>query len=239
MGSGDATRPARAVVFDYGGVLTTPSRVALRGWMEQEGVLPETFSAALKEWLSRSAPPGTPIHRLETGEISAEEFNRTLAQRLRTRDGGPVAPEGLLQRMFARLDSEPAMLDLVRALRQRGVRTALLSNSWGNEYPWDVLDGLFEVTVVSADVRLRKPDPRIYRLVLDRLGLPAEQVVFVDDGAPNVDAAEQLGMRAVLHTDPADTRARIAELTATPVDVEPPIAPDGAAGAAPRGKETR
>ncbi|MER7078428.1 putative hydrolase of the HAD superfamily [Saccharopolyspora kobensis] len=213
MGSGDATRPARAVIFDYGGVLTTSGRAALHGWIEQEGIRPETFSAAIKEWLSRDAPPGTPIHRLETGELDAEDFNRTLAQRLRSIDGSPVAPEGLLQRMFARMRSEPAMLDLVRDLRAGGVRTALLSNSWGNDYPWDLLDGLFDVAVISAEVRLRKPDPRIYRMALERLELSAEQVVFVDDGAPNVDAARRLGMRTVLHTDPAATRAQVCALT--------------------------
>ncbi|MER7011836.1 HAD family phosphatase [Saccharopolyspora sp. NPDC000359] len=212
MGSGDATRPVRAVVFDYGGVLTTSSRAALHAWMDRERIRPDTFSAAIKEWLSRTAPPGTPVHRLETGELSAEEFNRTLAHRLRTLDDGPVAPDGLLQRMFAQLDSEPAMLDLVRALRSSGVRTALLSNSWGNDYPWDLLDGLFDVAVISGEVRLRKPDPRIYHLVLDRLDLPAAQVVLVDDGAPNVEAAERLGMRAVLHTGAAETRARLAQL---------------------------
>ncbi|MER5392159.1 HAD family phosphatase [Saccharopolyspora sp. NPDC002686] len=212
MGSGDATSPVRAVVFDYGGVLTTSSRAALQSWMERESIRPETFSAALKEWLSRNAPPGTPIHRLETGELSPEDFNRTLAQRLRTVDDSPVAPEGLLQRMFAQLHSEPAMLDLVRVLRENGVRTALLSNSWGNDYPWDLLDGLFDPAVISAEVQLRKPDPRIYRLVLDQLDLPAAQTVFVDDGAPNVEAAERLGMRAVLHTSAAETRARFAEL---------------------------
>ncbi|RKT82115.1 putative hydrolase of the HAD superfamily [Saccharopolyspora antimicrobica] len=213
MGSGDATRPARAVIFDYGGVLTTSGRAALHGWIEQEGIRPETFSAAIKEWLSRDAPHGTPIHRLETGELGAEDFNRTLAQRLRSVDGSPVAPEGLLQRMFARMRSEPAMLDLVRDLRAGGVRTALLSNSWGNDYPWDLLDGLFDVAVISAEVRLRKPDPRIYRMALDQLELSAEQVVFVDDGAPNVDAARRLGMRTVLHTDPAETRAQVSALT--------------------------
>ncbi|MDA3648800.1 HAD family phosphatase [Saccharopolyspora indica] len=213
MGSGDATCPVRAVIFDYGGVLTTSGRAALHGWIEQEGIRPETFSAAIKEWLSRDAPPGTPIHRLELGELGAEEFDRTLARRLRTVDGSPVAPEGLLQRMFARMRSEPAMLDLVRALRTGGVRTALLSNSWGNDYPWDLLDGLFDVAVISAEVRLRKPDPRIYRMTLERLELSAGQVVFVDDGAPNVDAARNLGMRTVLHTDPAETRAQLSALT--------------------------
>ncbi|MEV0052389.1 HAD family phosphatase [Saccharopolyspora shandongensis] len=212
MGSSDATPEIRAAIFDYGGVLTTPGRTAIRAWTEHERIRPETFSAAIKEWLSRNAPAGTPIHQLETGEISADEFDRTLAKRLRTVDDGPVAPDGLMGRMFARMRSEPAMLDLVRRLRDCGVRTALLSNSWGNNYPWELLDGLFECTVISGEVGLRKPDPRIYELTLDRLGLTAGEAVFVDDGAPNVAAAERLGLHAVLHTDVAATLARLTEL---------------------------
>ncbi|MGW3468715.1 HAD family hydrolase [Saccharopolyspora sp. NPDC000995] len=215
MGSSDAAtaiHAIRAVIFDYGGVLTTPGRAAIRAWNEQERIRPETFSAALKDWLSRSALAGTPIHRLETGEITAAEFGRTLAARLRTVDGGPVAPDGLLQRMFAQMRSEPAMLDLVRRLRACGVRTALLSNSWGNNYPWELLDGLFECTVISGEVGLRKPDPQIYRLALDHLGLPPHEAAFVDDGAPNIEAAQRLGLHAVLHTDVAATRVRLAEL---------------------------
>ncbi|GAA2774556.1 HAD family phosphatase [Saccharopolyspora taberi] len=198
-----------AAIFDYGGVLTTSGRKAIADWTAAEGIRPETYSAALKEWLSRSAPDGTPIHRLETGEIGAEEFNAALAPRLRTTDGGPVAPEGLLGRLFAHMRDDDAMLSLVRELRDRGVRTALLSNSWGHSYPWDVLDGLFEVTVISGDVGLRKPDPRIYRLTLERLGLTPAEAVFVDDAPPNVEAAEQLGLRAVLHTDADRTRAAL------------------------------
>ncbi|WP_433872230.1 HAD family hydrolase [Saccharopolyspora sp. CA-218241] len=202
----------RAVIFDYGGVLTTSGRAAIRSWTRQEGVRPETYSAALKEWLSRSAPPGTPIHRLELGEIGAAEFNALLAARLRTTEDGPVSPDGLLGRIFAHMRPEPVMHDLVRRLRAHGVRTALLSNSWGNAYPRELLDELFEDAVISDEVGLRKPDPRIYRLALDRLGLDADQVVFVDDGAPNVEAAEDLGIRCVLHTGAAETLARFAEL---------------------------
>lgn len=212
MGSSDAPRTVRAVVFDYGGVLTTPTRESIQGWLVEEGIRPEGFSAALKEWLSRKAPPGTPVHELETGEITAAQFNETLAARLSTHDGSPVDPTDLLGRLFARMHPDPVMLSLVRQLRGSGLRTALLSNSWGNNYPWEDLDGLFEFAVISGEVALRKPDPRIYHLTLERLGLAAEQTAFVDDGAPNIEAAQQLGMRGVLHTDPADTRARLAEL---------------------------
>ncbi|MFC7343311.1 HAD family hydrolase [Saccharopolyspora griseoalba] len=212
MGSSDAAPTVRAVIFDYGGVLTTPTRESIQAWLAEDGIRPETFSAALKEWLSRKAPQGTPVHKLETGEITPAEFNETLAARLRTHDGSPVDPTDLLGKLFARMRPDPAMLDLVSQLRGSCVRTALLSNSWGNNYPWEDLDGLFEFAVISSEVALRKPDPRIYRLALERLGLAAQQTAFVDDGAPNIEAAQQLGMRAVLHTDPADTRAQLAEL---------------------------
>lgn len=201
-----------AVVFDYGGVLTTPGRNAIAAWTHQEGIRPESFSAVLKEWLSRDAPPGTPLHRLETGELPAEEFNRALAERLSTVDGSPVDPDGLLSRIFAHMHSDPAMLGLVGELRAAGLRTALLSNSWGNNYPWELLDGLFESTVISGDVGLRKPDAEIYRMTLRDLDLPAERTVFVDDGRPNIEAADRLGMHALLHTDAETTRARLSEL---------------------------
>ncbi|GAB2662754.1 HAD-IA family hydrolase [Saccharopolyspora gloriosae] len=202
----------KAVIFDYGGVLTTQGRVAINAWTRAERIDPETFSAALKEWLSRKAPAGTPIHRLETGEISGAEFDRLLAARLRTVDGEPVEPDGLMARMFAHMRPDDAMHRLVADLRDAGLRTALLSNSWGNNYPWETLDGLFELSVISSEVGLRKPDPRIYELTLDRLGLRPQEAVFVDDGAPNIEAAEKLGLRGVLHTDAAKTRAELSGL---------------------------
>lgn len=227
MGSSAVSPTVRAVVFDYGGVLTTPTRDSINAWLTEERIRPELFSAALKEWLSRDAPAGTPVHLLETGELDADGFNKAMAARLRTVDDHPVTPDDLLGRLFGRMRPEPAMLTMVRDLRERGIRTAMLSNSWGNidTYPWEQLAGLFESTVLSGEVGLRKPDPRIYRMSLDALGLPAEQTAFVDDGAPNVDAARELGMHAVLHTGPAETRTRLAELLP--------------AGSVPQDEETR
>ncbi|WP_114454815.1 HAD family hydrolase [Halopolyspora algeriensis] len=201
-----------AVIFDYGGVLTTPGRTAIAAWTQAERIDPETFSAVLKNWLSRRAAPGNPLHRLETGEMPVEEFNRVLADRLRTEDGRPVEPDGLLARLFSFMRSDPVMLRLVEDLRRLGLPTALLSNSWGNNYPWEQLDTLFDVAVISSEVGRRKPDPDIYRITLERLGLPAERAVFVDDGAPNIEAARQLGMHTVLHDSAEQTRRNLAEL---------------------------
>lgn len=201
-----------AAIFDFGGVLTSPVRTAVASWANAEGVVADSFFACVRAWLSRDAPAGNPVHRLETGELTVEEFNRELAVRLETVDGRAVAPEGLLDRLFAGMDVDPSMVELVRQLRAAGVRTALLSNSWGNNYPRDLLAELFELSVISGDVGLRKPDPRIYQLTLDRLGLPAGKAVFIDDGWPNVDAATAIGLHAFRHTDVRETRAWVAEL---------------------------
>jgi putative hydrolase of the HAD superfamily len=206
------TATVRAAVFDYGGVLTTPVRDSIAAWLAADGIRPETFSAALKAWMSRSAPTGTPVHRLETGELPPGEFERLLAAELDTHDGSPVLAEGLLTRLFGGTRIDEAMVELVRELRDRGVRTVLLSNSWGNAYPRELIAELFDGVVISAEVGLRKPDPRIYRLALDHADVPPEQAVFVDDATPNTEAAEALGMHAVRHQDPAATRRRLAEL---------------------------
>jgi putative hydrolase of the HAD superfamily len=215
----------RAVIFDFGGVLTRPGRVAIEEFTRAERIRPDTFSAALKAWLSRSAPDGTPLHQLERGELGVADFERALAERLRTEDDGPVAPEGLLDRLFARWGTEPRMWQLVREVRAAGFRTALLSNSWGNRYPREQLAELFELSVISSEVGLRKPEPAIYRLVLDRLDLPPEQTLLIDDGKPNIEAAEQLGMRTVLHNGENGgserTRAQVAELLPLPDEPSP------------------
>jgi len=202
------------VVFDYGGVLTTPVADSVAAWLERDGIRAESYKQAMRAWMGRSAPEGTPVHRLETGELDAEAFGALLAAELLTLDGTPVVGEGLLERLFAGMAPEPRMLDLVRELRSRGVRTVLLSNSWGNDYPAD-LDDLFDVTVISAQVGLRKPDPRVYRLTLERAGVSDPgTAAFVDDNAANVAAAESLGIHAIRHEDPALTRQALLGLLA-------------------------
>lgn len=202
-----------AVVFDYGGVLTTPIGDSIAAWLEADGIRPASFSAALKEWLGRRAEDGTPIHRLETGELSAQEFGAVLAARLTTFDGTPVDPTGVVHRLFAGMRADEPMYELVADLHAAGVRTALLSNSWGNTYPRERLTALMDVMVISGEVGLRKPGPEIYRITLERLGIadPAT-AVFIDDAEPNVIGAAAVGMRGLLHTDAASTRTALAAL---------------------------
>ncbi|GAA1966015.1 HAD-IA family hydrolase [Nocardioides panacihumi] len=201
-----------AVVFDYGGVLTTPVADSIAGWLESDGIDPDSFSRTLKAWLSSDAPPGTPVHRLETGELAPEEFGALLAAELVRHDGDPVVADGIVGRLFAGMRVEPAMFDLVDDLHALRVRTGLLSNSWGNTYPRARIAEAFDGIVISGEVGLRKPQPEIYRLALQRLGVAPEQAVFVDDAEPNLVGARAVGLRTVLHTDPAGTRAALAPL---------------------------
>jgi HAD superfamily hydrolase (TIGR01509 family) len=115
--------------------------------------------------------------------------------------------------MLARLRPlDERMLELARLLRSRGLRTAVLSNSWGEHYPDEVFAREFDEVVVSGRVGLRKPQPEIFRLVADRLGLATGACVLVDDIEVNVRAARATGMAAVLHTDAATTRAALLSL---------------------------
>jgi putative hydrolase of the HAD superfamily len=154
-----------------------------------------------------------PIHALERGECEATEFEQILAARLLRVDGGPVAAEGLLQRMFAASVTVPTMYDLIRTLRGAGLRTALLSNSWGaGEYPRADFAELFDVVVISGEVGMRKPEEAIFLHAARALGLAPAECVFIDDMQANVTAAAALGMTGVLHNDPATTVAALHDL---------------------------
>lgn len=204
------TLQIKGAIFDYGGVMTTPVRDSIAAWIQADDIKPESFTTVLREWLGRYVDTGTPIHRLELGELPVEEFDRLLAERLETYAGTPVNPEGVLKRLFAAMAPDPEMWTLARDLRDAGVRVALLSNSWGDIYDHAQIEETFEVAVISEDVRLRKPDPAIFQLVLDKLGLQAAECAFVDDADPNIIGARDLGLVAVLHEDAANTRQALA-----------------------------
>ena len=199
----------RALVVDYGGVLTVPIRTAFEAWLEADRIDPETFGALLEEW---RAEPDNPMHRLETGELSPDDFADHLVAKLQRTDGAPLAAAGLNDRIFAALHVDADAFVMLHAARSAGLKTALLSNSWDFSYPWDQLDPLLDVKIVSGEVGLRKPDPAIFALAADELGVPLEQCVFVDDIEPNVHAAADLGMHVVHHTDLATTLAALTEL---------------------------
>jgi putative hydrolase of the HAD superfamily len=190
----------RALVVDYGGVLTSPLQDTMQSWCEDDEIDLATFRRVVKDWFGTAAGEEAqinPIHALERGEIAIPDFERELARRLTTHDGRPVEPEGLLARMFAGFRREQPMFDVVRRARQQGVKTALLSNSWGMDYPREEWDEVFDAVVISGEVGMRKPEPAIYHHAAKLLDLTPSACVFVDDLPSNVQGAVDVGMVGV------------------------------------------
>ena len=190
------------LIVDWGGVLTSNVAETMVAWASTEKVDLREFGAMMREWLGREGEVESwinPVHALERGEMEVPDFERKLADGLTSRLGHPVAAEGLLGRLFENFEHAHDMTGLVRRAKDAGIRTALLSNSWGNSYPEAVFDGMFDVVVISGDVGMRKPEPRIYEYTLAQLQLPASTCVFVDDTRANVTAAADLGLVGVLH----------------------------------------
>jgi putative hydrolase of the HAD superfamily len=209
----------RAVIFDWGGVITSPIIETVVAWLDADGIDRSSYTTAMRAWVQQAYGPDqaeSPIHALERGEISDSEFEEILAGVLVSVDGGRVPPSGLLKRMFAKSRTQAEMLDLVREVRDRGLRTGLLSNSWGTRdgYPRDLLAELFDDTVISGEVGMRKPEERIFLLAVDRLGISPSECVFVDDIEGNITVARALGFAVVHHTAPDTTKAQLAGLLA-------------------------
>ena len=205
-----------AVITDWGGVLTPPISKLVRAWAEADQVDWDHYLSAIGPWLAAAYDPDgeiNPVHALERGECTVAEFERVLATRIRRIDGGPVPAEGLLNRMMSVEAPIAAMYDLIRGARARGLRTALLSNSWGDGgYPRADFPSLFDTVVISHEVGMRKPEERIFRHTATLLGVAPENCVFIDDIAANITAAEALGMTAIHHADAASTAERLGEL---------------------------
>jgi epoxide hydrolase-like predicted phosphatase len=199
------TTPAptlRGLLVDWGGVLTTALETSMARWADAVDIDIATFRSVMREWLGEDEAEiarVNPIHALERGEIEVPHFEEQLATRLRTRGGHPVAPAGLLGRMFGYFEHAPDMAGLVRRARVAGIRTALLSNSWGNTYPREGWDEMFDAVVISGEVGMRKPDAAIFLHTARLLDLEPAECVFVDDLPSNVAGAVALGMVGVRH----------------------------------------
>jgi epoxide hydrolase-like predicted phosphatase len=188
----------KGLVLDWGGVLTNGIDAAFGAWAQRDGVIADHLGLVLREAFASEGDRPNPVHALERGEIDAAQFEQRLASEL-ARHGSPVPADGLLARMFAGISPSDSMLGLVARVKEAGLRTAVLSNSWGNEYPTQGWDELFDAVVISGEVGMRKPEPRIFEHVLQLVDLPAAECVFVDDLAHNVRAAVDLGFVGVVH----------------------------------------
>lgn len=189
----------QGLIVDWGGVLTMPIHTAIGNWLRATGVDQNHYGSVVRGWVEPAAGESSPVHRLERGELALEEFEHLLSAALAI-EGSPVEAQGLVGTMFADLALyEDSMTSLVTRAHAAGVRTGLLSNSWGNEYDRSDWHEMFDAVVISGEVGMRKPEPEIFELALARIGLPAGECVFVDDMAHNIVAARQAGLAGIVH----------------------------------------
>jgi epoxide hydrolase-like predicted phosphatase len=197
----------RGLLVDFGGVLTTDVFASFAAFCALEGIDPDTIALAFRgDDTARRL-----LVDLETGALEPAVFSAALGERL-----GIADTVDLPKRLFAQIRPDTAMIEAVRDFRARGIRTGLVSNSWGDQTAYDreLLTELFDGVVISSEEGLRKPDPAIYALGAARIGLAPADCVFVDDLGGNLKPAAALGMGTVRHRDAADTIARLEELLA-------------------------
>jgi putative hydrolase of the HAD superfamily len=198
----------KGLLVDFGGVLTTNVFQSFKQFAEAEGLPPDTIKRAFKEDREALAL----LRRLEKGELDAAEFEPLFAERIGVK-GDRV--EGLVERLFAGVGPEDRMLGAVKRAKDNGIKTGLISNSWGGSgihYEGTPLQELFDAVVISGDVGMHKPQPEIFELGAERIGVPPGECVFVDDLRENCAGAEAVGMTAILHRGPDSTLPELEKL---------------------------
>lgn len=207
-------RPAaRAVLVDFGGVLTSSVHEALAAVGRDVAGDP----GLVLRLLSRDSTVKQALVDHEEGRLDDEGFEEALSTAL-GEAGVAVGPVGLIARLQATLTRDEAMVSLVGRLRALGFPVGLISNSLGRDcYAGYDLDVHFDAQAISRDEGVRKPSRRLYEIACERLGVAPTEVILIDDLRQNVDAATRLGMRGIVHTDAGSTRAALADL----LDLDP------------------
>ena len=204
-----ATQARSALLIDWGGVLTTNLFESFTAHCERIGIEPRSLRARFA---------GDPEARdlliaLEKGQLEEAIFEQRLSGLLE------CEPEGLIDGLFAGVRPDEAMLEAVRRARGSGVRTALVSNSWGvHRYPHELFEELFDGVVISAEEGIRKPSRRMYELGAERAGVQAAQCVYVDDLPFNLTPAQELGMATIHHTRAETTIPELERLLGVTLD---------------------
>ena len=201
------------VISDFGGVLTTPLIQSFARVQDETGIPMEELGKAMSRIADREGRH--PLYELEMGRISEADFLDKLADELEGTLGHRPGMHRFREIYFDALSPNEPLIELMRELKSRGYRMAMLTN---NVKEWEPLwrsmlpvDEIFELVVDSAFVGMRKPDAAIYELILERLGddVSAEQCLFIDDADVNVVAARELGMSAVHYREPEQAIAEI------------------------------
>jgi epoxide hydrolase-like predicted phosphatase len=195
-----ASRAVDAVLFDYGGVFTPSPFAAAEAYAVAIGAEPEVLVEVV--FGSYDTDGDHAWHRLERGEVAFVEAIAEIAANAQA--AGFAFEAGEMFRSIAgdHIDRE-VVIEAVRRARAHGARTAILTNNikeygeaWRRTLP---VDELFDCIVDSSHEGVRKPDPAIYRIALERVGVAdPSRAVFLDDFAANVEAARALGMHGIV-----------------------------------------
>jgi len=200
-----------AIVSDFGGVLTTPLLSSFMAVQDTIGISTGDLGKAMAAIGEEDGE--NPLYGLERGDMTEGAFLERLADGLEPLLGHRPELHRFKEIYFEALDPNEPMIELMRELKSEGYRMAMLTN---NVREWEPLwrsmlpvDEIFEEVVDSGFVGVRKPEPRIYELTLERIGLPGEACLFVDDLAHNCDGARAAGMTAVHFRDNEQAIAEI------------------------------
>jgi epoxide hydrolase-like predicted phosphatase len=184
------------LLIDWGGVLTTNLFDSFRAFCTTEGIEPDTIATRFRS----DRECRDLLIALETGAIEEEEFEPQFAAIL-----GVQGP-GLIDRLFGGSGPDEPMIAAVLAARQAGIRTGLISNSWGTRrYDRAKLAELFDGVVISGEEGMRKPAAEMYTLGAERIGLEPRECVYVDDLPFNLTPAAELGMTTIHHVSADET----------------------------------
>jgi putative hydrolase of the HAD superfamily len=197
----------RAVIFDLGGVVLGSPLHAIAAYERELGIAEGFVNRRVAESGAQGA-----WARLERGELEMERFFREFESECATA-GAAIDAREMFERMSEATLPRPEMIEAIRRIRGSGLRAAALTNNWVSEgEPTRELAPLFDVFIESSVVGLRKPDPRIYRLACERLGVEPPEAAFLDDIGSNLKAARALGMATIKVVDPGQALRELERL---------------------------
>lgn len=218
-GASEDGAPRTALLIDWGGVLTSNLFTSFHAYCLKAEIDPKKLLGRFRD----DPQARDLLIALEKGQLDELSFERQFAALLE------VEPDGLIDGLFAGVKPDEAMVGAVRVARQAGVRTALVSNSWGvHRYPRDLFDVLFDGIVISGEEGIRKPSRRMYELGAQRAGAAPEQCVYVDDLEFNLTPARELGMATVHHVSAERTIPALERLLGVSLSGQEPAEATGA-----------
>jgi putative hydrolase of the HAD superfamily len=207
----------RGLLVDFGGVLTTSMGRAFSAFCVESGVDPERFKTVIAEAYGADGAHGM-IGKLERGEMELVEFETWLAEHLSEGMEKPLEAAGIRDRMFAGMGPDERMINAVRRAHDAGIKTGLISNSWGpSGYHTAEIEGVFDAVLISGEIGMRKPDPEIFLHAAALLGLPPDACVFVDDLEQNAEGARAVGMDGIVHRSARFTVPKLEDLLGVPL----------------------